>query len=227
MQYFKMVTSPKLQFKHRSMIKSSQNYGMTDQKRIINTVTYNKVKDDKTYFPPTVKSKISISECTFDNNLIKCRNQILVPNYEPLQMALIHRAHDSLNTGHPGREGSLSILSREFYWSRISDMVRRFIRNCDVCGRALVWRDKKRRFLKPLPIPQRFHQELSIDFMTDLSAEKDQPRYLMVITDRLSKEVIIEPMKSMNAESFAKRCLKGFYRFHGLPRAITSDRGSN
>lgn len=86
------------------------------------------IKDDKTCFPPTVKSKISISECTIDNNLIKWRNRILVPNYEPQQTALIHRAHNSLNTGHPGSEGTLSILSEEFYLPRISDMVRRFVR---------------------------------------------------------------------------------------------------
>lgn len=66
----------------------------------------------------------------------------------------------------------------------------------------------KRGFSKPLPIPDRFHQELSIDFMTDLPAEKDQPRYLMVITDRLSKEVILEAMGSMKVESCANRFLQ-------------------
>ena len=81
--------------------------------------------------------------------------------------------------------------------------------------------------MKPLPIPERFHQELSIDFMTDLPAEKDQPRYLMVITDRLSKEIILESMTSMNAESCADRFIQCFYRFHGFPKALTSDRGSN
>lgn len=106
-------------------------------------------------------------------------------------------------------------------------MVRQFVRNCDVCGRTHVWRDKKRGFLKPLPVPERFHQEISIDFMTDLPANKDQPRYLLVITDRLSKEIILEAMHTMSAEACAERFLQCFYRFHGFPQAITSDRGSN
>lgn len=186
------------------------------------------IEHDMRCFPPSVTSKISISECKIDKSgFIRWRDRLLVPNYEPLQTALIQKAHDSPTTGHPGREVTLGILSRDFYWPKISNMVRRFVRNCDVCGRTHVWRDKKRGFLKPLPIPERFHQELSIDFMTDLPAEKDQPRYLMVITDRLSKEVILESMNSMSAESCARRFLQCFYRFHGLPRAITSDQGSN
>ena len=63
--------------------------------------------------------------------------------------------------------------------------------------------------------------------MVDLPADKDQPRYLMVITDRLSKEITLEAMNSMSAEACAERFLQCFYRFHGFPRAITSDRGSN
>lgn len=61
--------------------------------------------------------------------------------------------------------------------------------------------------------------------MTVLPANKDQPRYLMVITDRLSKEIILEAMETMSAEACAKRSIQCFYRFHSFPRVITSDRG--
>lgn len=146
-------------------------------------------------FPPSITSKISISECSIDSDgFARWRDRLIIPRYEPLQTALIHRAHDSPTTGHPGRDATLSVLNRDFYWPRMSNMVRQFVRNCDTCGRTHIWRDKRRGFLKPLPVPERFHQELFIDFMTDLPATKNQPRYLMVITDRLSKEIILEAM---------------------------------
>ncbi|KAI0995604.1 Transposon Tf2-6 polyprotein [Podosphaera aphanis] len=186
------------------------------------------LEQDKRCFPPSVKTKISISECSLDTKgNVKWRGRLLIPQYEPLQTELIQKSHDSPTTGHPGRESTLSILSRDFYWPRMSHMVRQFVRNCDVCGRTHVWRDKKRGFLKPLPVPERFHQELSIDFMIDLPAKKDQPQYLMVITDRLSKEITLEVMTTVTAEACAKKFLHCFYRFHGFPRAIVSDRGSN
>ncbi|KAI0992351.1 hypothetical protein K3495_g15835, partial [Podosphaera aphanis] len=82
--------------------------------------------------------------------------------------------------------------------------------------------------LLPLPIPERFHCELSIDFMTDLPIKKKgDPSFLMVITDRLLKSVTLEAMNTMNAEECAERFVQCHYRFHGFPKALTSDRGSN
>lgn len=67
-------------------------------------------------FPPSVTSKISISECAIDEcGFVRWRGRLLIPNYEPFQTALIHKAHDSPNTGHPGRDGTLSILRRDFF----------------------------------------------------------------------------------------------------------------
>lgn len=100
-------------------------------------------------FPPSVTTKISIAECSIDNNgNVRWRDRLLIPKYEPLQTALIHKVHDSPVTGHPGRESTLSILSRDFYWPKISNMVRQFVRNCDTCGRTHIWRDKKKGFSK-------------------------------------------------------------------------------
>ena len=107
-------------------------------------------------------------------------------------------------------------------------MVRQFCRNCNVCGRSHVWRSKRKGLLLPLPIPDRFHNELSVDFMTDLPAKNtDDPKFLMVITDRLLKSVTLEAMNSMKAEECANRFIQSHCRFHGFPRYLNSDRGSN
>lgn len=116
--------------------------------------------DNKPCFSPSVQTKKSISECSIDEKgCVGWRDRLLVPQYEPLQTELIHRSHDSPTTGYPGREVTLNILSRDFYWPRMNRMVWQFVRNCDVCGRTHVWRDKKRGFLKPLPILDRSHQD--------------------------------------------------------------------
>lgn len=107
-------------------------------------------------------------------------------------------------------------------------MVRTFCKNCDVCGRSHVWREKKKGLLLPLPIPDQFYSELSIDFMMDLPAKTtEDPRFLMVITDWLLKYCTLEAMKSMSAEECANKFIACHYRFHGFPSFITSDRGSN
>jgi hypothetical protein len=65
-----------------------------------------------------------------------------------------------------------------------------------------------------------------MDFITDLP-ESGGCTSLWVIKDRLSKNVVFEPMSSMKAEECAQRFWECWGRYHGLPRAITSDRGTN
>lgn len=166
---------------------------------------YEALSNNKTFFPTHLQLKNSIGECKLDNRRALCfRDRLWILNWEPLQTALIQRTHDSHITGHPGRDSTFAILLRQFYWLGMSSMVRKFCRNCDVCDRAHLWISKRQGLLLPLPIPDRFHSELSIDFMTDLPAKERDPRYLMVITDRLLKSVTLETMASIKAEC---RCL--------------------
>lgn len=99
--------------------------------------------------------------------------------------------------------------------------------DCDACGRAHVWRSRRQGLLLPLPIPERFHSVLSVNCMTELPAKEQSPRYVMAITDRLLKSIILEAKSSMKVEGCAKRFLNCHYRFHSFPSALTSDRGSN
>lgn len=192
------------------------------------------VRRGERFFPPEwrvneQRLSVSIAECTLDDRgILRYRGRIWVPNWEPLQTGLIQNMHDSAIGGHPGRDATLELLTRGYFWPQMFRMVRRFCRNCDVCGRKRVWRHLRKGMLKPLPVPERFWSELSIDFMTDLpAAAPGDPRFLMVITDRLSKMIVLEPMETMGAEACAERFVDCWWRFHGFPKAITSDRGSN
>ena len=103
--------------------------------------------------------------------------------------------------------------------------VRRFVRNCDVCGRAKAWRDRRQGFLKLLPIPSRMWRDISVDFVDKLP-ESNKYINLVVITDRFSKGVMLEPLRITTAEDVACIFLRNFYRRHGLPSSIVSDRGT-
>jgi hypothetical protein len=67
--------------------------------------------------------------------------------------------------------------------------------------------------------------EISIDFIDKLPLSNGCTT-LMVITDRLSKGVILEPCVRITAEYVAEMFVRCFYRHHGLPIAIVSDRGT-
>lgn len=180
-------------------------------------------------FPSDLSIKVQITDCAIDERgaLVR-RGALWVPDWEPLRTTIIQHSHDSCMTGHPGRDSTLHIVSRTFFWPQQYLDVRKFTRNCSVCSRTKAWRQSPQGLLRPLPVPERFHSELSVDFMTDLPANTDKdPKYLMVITDRLLKSCTLEAMNSMEAEVCAERFLTCHYRFHGFPKFITSDRGAN
>ncbi len=179
-------------------------------------------------FPAPLGLKLSMAECSVDEDgRLHWRGRIWIPNHEPLRTRLIADCHESLLTGHPGRESYQGDPDTELYLDRYGPDVRRYVRNCDPCRRTTIWRDAQKGLLHPLPVPNRIWAEISADFITDLPPSGPRSATnLLVITDRLTKSVILEPMVEMTAEATAEALIWCLIRHHGPPRAIVSDRGT-
>lgn len=197
---------------------------------------YEAVSSGTRALPPELGLKLQIAECGIDAlSRLTWRERLWVPGHEDpdhddnaLRTEIIQRCHGSPATNHPGRNATAAVLARQFYWPGQSSAVRRFVRNCDACGGSTIWRQAKRGLLQPLAVPERIKSDLAMDFITDLPpSSKSGARFLWVIVDRLAKSVTLEPMVSMEAEACADRFLNCHFRFHGMPRTIVSDRGSN
>ena len=184
------------------------------------------VVDNLRTFPRDLNLKVTIADCAVnEQGHLLHRNRRWVPDYEPLRTRIIQRCHDSLLSGHPGHNGTSAIVGRMFFWPHMSQDVRRFTSNCSKCGANTIWRERRQGLLKPLPVPERIWREISIDFIDKLPVS-DGYCHLMVIVDRLSKGVILVPLKDLGAETVAREFLRFFVARHGFPRGIISDRGT-
>jgi hypothetical protein len=103
--------------------------------------------------------------------------------------------------------------------------VRSFTDSCDGCGANKQWRERRRGFLKPLPIPDRLWSEISIDFIEKLP-ESEGCQNMIVVTDRLGKGIVADGLPDLEVETVAKWFIRRYYPHHFLPFAIVSDRGS-
>jgi hypothetical protein len=64
--------------------------------------------------------------------------------------------------------------------------------------------------------------------MTELPDEHNgDPRFLMVIADRLLHSVTLEPIATREDEECTRIFVNSHWQFHGFPSALTSDRSSN
>jgi hypothetical protein len=71
-------------------------------------------------------------------------------------------------------------------------------------------------------MPNRLWSEISIDFVIDLLLSK-RCLNLMIIIDRLGKEVILKEIKDIIAEVVIDAFVRWFYRYYFLLDAIVSD----
>ena len=66
-----------------------------------------------------------------------------------------------------------------------------------------------------------------MDFITDLPPSvKLGVRILLIITDRLSKGIILILILSIFAPAVATTFMEYYISYHGFPKAIISDRGT-
>ena len=66
-----------------------------------------------------------------------------------------------------------------------------------------------------------------MDFITDLPPSiKSRVKTLLMITDRLSKGVILIPMLLIFAPAVAAAFIERYIPYHRFPKAIISDRGT-
>jgi transposase InsO family protein len=164
-------------------------------------------------------------EFALEDGLLLYSSRLVVPKVDNLPTALIKEAHDQVSTAHPGRDKTYHLLRPRYYWPGMRADIDRYIRNCHLCRKAHVPRDKTPGYLHPLPIPERPWRHISIDFK---SAPKDKHGFdnICVIVDRLSKQSISVPChKTVTAEQLAQLFIQHVYRYYGPPDSIVSDRG--
>ena len=77
--------------------------------------------------------------------------------------------------------------------------------------------------MKPLDLPYKPWEHISIDFITDLSKVKGYNQ-IWVVVDRITKMAHFIPLKSREATTLAKVFIREIWRLHGLPLGIVSDR---
>lgn len=151
--------------------------------------------------------------------------KVIVPDVDTLREDIIKSFHEPPYSGHLGKAKTQELVSRTFYWPKITDSVATFVKSCHKCQTNKSTNQKPGGELQPVEIPSTFWECVTTDLITKLPPTKSGYDAIAVFVDKLSKLCIAEPCHSdINAEAFSKLFLKSVFRFHGLPRKLISDR---
>jgi hypothetical protein len=172
---------------------------------------------------------VQLADCKIHSDRLYVNDKQYVPNSTRLRSRICQQLHDSVAAGHPGRTKMIALMYRSYWFPGLPRFVARWVRNCANCKRNKPSRERYQGWLRPLEPPQRRWTDICMDFVGPLPPSTFMGvtyRYILVVTDRLSKMRHFIPTMGQTAEEAATAFYWYVWKLHGTPERQVSDRGS-
>ena len=146
--------------------------------------------------------------------------QLVLP--KELRDIVFRSYHDDL--GHQGRDRTLSVLKRRFFWPGMETAVENQIKQCGRCIRRKISPIKAAELVS---ITSAAPMELvCIDYLS-LERSKGGNENILVITDHFSRYAQAIPTRNQTATTTARVLFDNFFVHYGFPAKLHSDKGAN
>jgi transposase InsO family protein len=118
-------------------------------------------------------------------------------------------------------------LRETFWWPRMRRDIAYYVACCDIYNKVKAKHQKPAGLLQQLPVPQWKWDDICMDFIVGLPKSIRFHDAIWVIVDILTKVAHFIPVKTtFNANQLAQLYMSRIVSLHGVPKSITSDRGS-
>jgi hypothetical protein len=136
---------------------------------------------------------------------------------------MIWEAHYSRMTGHFDVEKTVVILQKHFYWPKLRQDVKKYIRSCTAYAIAKL-AIKKQGLYTPLPTLERPWESISMDYMYGLPSTKKDNDCVFVVVDQFSKMAILTTYKkSITMTDTSNLFFEWVWVHFGIPQTIILD----
>ncbi|CAF1523812.1 unnamed protein product [Adineta ricciae] len=133
--------------------------------------------------------------------------------------------HDHPLSGHFGVQRTLQKIRSRFWWPQMRKTIENYIASCPQCTKFNIVRGKSFGHLKSYEPPNDVFQVVHMDFWGPVRPSASGNRYVVVLTDNLSKYVIAKALPTNSAHDTANFLLKNFILVHGAPLQLITDQG--
>ena len=137
--------------------------------------------------------------------------------------------HDTPTNGaHFGRDKTLRKIQERYYWPNMTADIKNHVDSCLPCAQNNYRRQKPPGSLKPMPPPEGIWRLLSRDFHGPISPTSTKGnRYIISLTDVLSKFVITKAVKDCSASTAVQFLINDVILKYGTPTGILTDNGTH
>ena len=173
--------------------------------------------------------RLKFENCEIKENLFYVKNRVYVFQNDELYVEILRHIHETSSEGHVERVTTYDRVNRFYYWSKMTDIVARYVKECHHCKRTKHYREEKQDLLKSLPISDRYFRDISINFIISLpKCERNEKSYqhIMITVDRLSKKKRFIVLHSLKVKAVIQIFIKWIWRKKEYFNSIVSDRES-
>jgi len=150
---------------------------------------------------------------------------VAVPDVDGLRDECIRLCHDTPYGGHFGRGKTYHLLRRSFWWPGMRKQVERYCQRCQTCQKVKQSNRPPQGELSPKPAPEERWESISMDFIVKLPKTARGYDSVLVVVDRFSKYVLLEPCsETMKSDDLVNALTRRVVQAKGYPRSILSDR---
>ncbi|QRW24436.1 Retrotransposable element Tf2 protein [Rhizoctonia solani] len=177
---------------------------------------------NKSKAPPSIKC--AFKDYEMEAGLLFYQGRIVVPDVGTLRTDLLRIFHNSPLAGHPGRQRTLELVSRSYYWPGIRADTYWHVDSCEICQRI-----RKPKYVsippQPLEVPVRPWQHVSYNMIVDLPKDGSSNSILVIVNSFTKYGIFVKCSKKLKAPELAELFLENVWKRHGMPEKTISNRG--
>jgi hypothetical protein len=135
-----------------------------------------------------------------NDGMLTYKGRLYIQNWDDLKRFIMDELHKRPYIGHPSYQKIITATRKLFYWRGLKNGIDNYLAKCLEFHQVKVEHQNPTWFLHPLPIPEWKWETISMDFITRLPRSTKQNDVIMVVMEKLSKDVQFIPIKSTYKE---------------------------
>ncbi|QRW23144.1 Retrotransposable element Tf2 protein [Rhizoctonia solani] len=168
---------------------------------------------------PSVKQ--AFKDYKMEAGLLFYQGRIVVLDVGTLQTDVLRIFHNSPLAGHPGRQRTLELVSRNYYWPRICADTYWHVDSCETCQQI-----RKPKYAsippQPLELPSQPWQHVSYNMIVDLPKDGNNNSILVIVDSFTKYGIFVKCSKKLKAPELAELFLENVWKHHDSYRPCTN-----
>ena len=156
-----------------------------------------------------------------EKNILTKSGRLVIP--ASLRTHILEKVH---GVAHFGVDKTYALLKDCFYWPSMYGCTKLFVESCEDCQKTKCLSDPPKAPLLPMWIPTAPMEFIAMD-IAYMPKDSNGYQYFLLLGDVFSKFIQAVALKDQTAPTIVKALNSSWIYFHGSPRYLLSDQGSN